>query len=623
MLRFIFSKNNFNTHNISHFLETKVFLLFIIFFCLAFQAFSQLNVWTETELYAVHSSQYLFSQYANEFLFALKPLFYSILKLSFTLSSLLDWLPMTGARFLFALNGLAILALFYFYIKNKTNRYNAILAVLFLASLNIFLDRAFRVRSDLLSTSCSLICLLVNLNIKEKKDDWKFYLIAVLLATILLISPKGVYWLIFTSILLWHDMKRRPNTWFTVKTAFLIYSSFYLLSFIFKDPFFIKTFYQSAKFYLLNLSQSYQLIEQYGRVKALYELSHIGIFISRNPLLVLILFLKFLFIIASVFFSKTRKINSSDLYFLILTLIMIFHPQQKLFFLSAISPFFCIAFFTDQNWRLIKHSYSAHFKALFLTGWFIYAFSHVSYFNYKIYTKKNNRQQKNAIKELNDFYKSADSSIRIFDPNCIIYSRKTHCKYILFNQKFQDNFNFYIHSFDIILSSALVSDFKLLAYKKSQFEFVNIKNHIYYKAFIIDSPDKPYFDSEKKDTQQLSTQIFSKNQLESLSQKQKGLSGKKILEDFEKPAQTKTSKQLRKYFYLYIDQLNRPVNPIKSCSNKTSLFLKEGCYYSENQLAESFIPLTNKRIALFYIPFPFHLKSEKSLRILLRYDKFN
>ncbi|MCZ0931623.1 MAG: glycosyltransferase family 39 protein, partial [Oligoflexia bacterium] len=212
MLNFTFFKNNFSSHNTSHFLETKVFLFFIIFFCFAFQALSFFTLWTETELYPVHSSQYLFSQYANEFLFALKPLFYSILKLSFALSRLFDWLAMTGARFLFALNGLAILALFYFYVKNKTSRYNAILAVLFLASLNIFLDRAFRVRSDLLSTCFSLICLLVNLNIKEQKDDWKFYIIAFLLTAILLISPKGIYWLVFTSILLWHDMKRRPNT---------------------------------------------------------------------------------------------------------------------------------------------------------------------------------------------------------------------------------------------------------------------------------------------------------------------------------------------------------------------------------------------------------------------------
>ncbi|MCZ0933485.1 MAG: hypothetical protein OXJ52_10105 [Oligoflexia bacterium] len=152
---------------------------------------------------------------------------------------------------------------------------------------------------------------------------------------------------------------------------------------------------------------------------------------------------------------------------------------------------------------------------------------------------------------------------------------------------------------------------------------MNIKNHIYYKAFVIDTSHKAYFDSTKKDAQNLSRQTFSKNQIESLSQRQKVLSGKKILEDFEKSAQTKADKQQRRYFYLYIDELNSPVNPIKNCPNKTSPFLQEGCYYNANQLAESFIPLKNKRIALFYIPFPFHLKSEKSLRILLRYDKFN
>ncbi|MDE0092222.1 MAG: glycosyltransferase family 39 protein [Oligoflexia bacterium] len=638
MLKSISIKNNFNPQNINRFLETKTFFFFITFFFFAFQALSYFTLWTDTELYPVHSSQYLLTQYTYEFLFALKPLFYSLLKLSFSFSSLLDVMPMTGARFLFAFNGLAILALFYFYIKNKTNRYNAILAVLFLASLNIFLDRAFRVRSDLLSTSLSLICLLVSLNIKEQKDDWKFYVIALLLAGILLITPKGVYWLIFTSVLLWHDLKRKPSNRLIIKTVIPICLSFCLLSFIFKDPFFIETFYQSAKFYLLNLSQTYHFILQHSWFKALYELSHIGLFIERNSFLVLIIFLKFLFIIYPIIFSKNRKSNLSDLYFLSLVLITIFHPQQKLFFLSALTPFFCIAFFTDQKWNyLIKYAYSRYFKIFLLTGWLIYAFSYISYFNYKIYTKKNNLQQKNAIKELNDFYKDTDTSISILDPNCIIYLRKTHCKHLLPNKSLQDNFSSYIYnnSFDIILSPFLAPLLELLTYRRSHFEYVNIKNHIYYKAFIVDEFNRlDLIEKEKQENlNQLlkhnhplktsSSQQQSKKQIPAISHKQTFLSGQKIMEHFEKSDQIKVSEQFRQYFYLQIDNLNKPVRKIKDCKNKISPLLKEGCYYKKSEFIKSFIPQENKRLALFYIPFPSHLQSEKSLRILLRYDRFN
>ena len=624
---------NFKFSNINHFLETKVFLFFIIFFCLAFQALSYFTLWTDTELYPTHSSQYLFSQYANEFLFSLKPLFYSILKLSFSFSNWLDWLPMTSARTLFAFNGLAILALMYFYIKNKTSRYNAILAVLFLAGMNIFLDRAFRVRSDLLTASFSLICLLVNLNIKEQRENWKFYIVLPLLAILLLISPKGIYFICFSSILLWQDLKIKFQAKLVLKIFFFICFAFYLLSLLFKDPFFITAIYESAGFYLFNLSETYHFILKHSWLKNLTELSHIGLFLARNPFLVLIISLKLLFIIYSLFLSKNRKKDLSDLYFLILCFVVLFHPQQKLFFLSALSPFFCIAFFTDKKWLSILNNYSHSFKAFLLASTFIYTFSHSSYFSHKIYTKKNNLEQKNVIKKLNNFYKDTDLSVNIFDPNCIVYTKKTHCKYILYNKSLGSNFNSFLenNSFDIILSSFAVSDYDLLAYEKAPFKFVNIKNHIYYKAFIIEQ--SPNFKEINKNTpfdkknsvskpNQKAEHLTLKNRTENLSQTQQTLSGEKILKNFEQTKQITSSKQDRKYFYLYIDRLNRPLNKNIECKNKDSIWLKEGCYYSEEQFKKSLIALRDKKIALFYIPFPFHIQSEKSLRLLLRYDRF-
>ena len=156
------------TSYLKNILETKTFLLFGIVFFLVFQLLSYFSLWVETEIYPVHSSRYLFTEYRSEFLFALKPIFYFFLYLSSLFSNLFSLFPMTGARFLFALNGLLILTLMYFYIQKKTDRYNAILAVLVLASANIFLDRGFRVRSDLLSSVLSLFIFTVYTKYKEQ-----------------------------------------------------------------------------------------------------------------------------------------------------------------------------------------------------------------------------------------------------------------------------------------------------------------------------------------------------------------------------------------------------------------------------------------------------------------------
>ena len=497
--RFSYLKNN---------LETKVFLFFIVFFFLIFQSLSYFSLWVETEIYPVHSSRYLFTEYMLDFLFSLKPIFYLSLYLSSLFSSLFSLLPMAGARFLFALNGLLILALMYFYIKKKTNKYNAILAVLVLASANVFLDRGFRVRSDLLCSSFSLITLLLTLNIKSKKDYWRFYITFLLLFSLLLISPKGIYWFLFTLCLMLYNLKHRmPSRWLIVKTVFAVSIIFYCLSFMFRDPFFIKSIYQSAKFYLSDLNEIYGFIVEHGWVKTLSYLSHIIHFIERNLFLTFLICVKGFFISYSIFISKKRQWDLSDVYFALLLLVLLFHPQQKLFFLCAVMPFILISFFTDWQWRqLIHHHYSLKFKTLLLAGAFLYSFFYISYFSFRIYMKKNNRPQKELIGKLNGFYKNTDPSIAIFDPTCILYERKTDCRYILDNNLWPKIFKSYLkqHNFDLILASRALDLFELIHYEALSFQYINIKNHIYYKALIVDLTNKRHFLGMDKSNDRLS-----------------------------------------------------------------------------------------------------------------------
>ena len=180
---------------------------------------------------------------------------------------------------------------------------------------------------------------------------------------------------------------------------------------------------------------------------------------------------------------------------------LFFHPaccfsissQAKVVFLCAVTPFVFISFFTDWQWKqLINHSYGLKFKTLFLTGVFLYSFYYISNFTYRVYTKRNNHSQKELIGTLNAFYKNTEPLIAIFDPFCILYSRKTDCRYVLDDEHWEKIFQSYLkkHNFDVILGSRFLDLFKLIYYKQSSFQYVNIKNHIYYKAFIVDSSNR-------------------------------------------------------------------------------------------------------------------------------------
>ena len=633
-------------------LETRVFLFFSIVFFLAFHHLSHFTLWTETEIYPTHSSKYLFTEEGLNFLFSLKPIFHLVLYLSSLFSSLFSLLPITGARFLFALNGLLVLVLMYLYIKKKTSKYNAILAVLVLASANIFLDRGFRIRSDLLSSSFSLISLLITLNIKEKKDNWKFYIVIPLLFSLFLISPKGIYWFCFSLCLILYNLKHnKPSLWLTVKTVFAVYIVFYFLSFLLKDPLFFKAIYESTRFYLSNIKETLSFISEQGLIQNLSNFSHINFFIKRNLFLVMLIFVKALFIIYSIAITKKRKWDLSDFYFVLLLIILLFHPQQKLFFLSAILPFFLISFFTDDQWnQLLDHSYSLKFKTFLLAGAFLYSLSYISYFNYNIYVTKNNHVQKRLILKLNDFYKDTDPLISIFDPNCILYKRKTNCKYILDSINFTkfkkiSKSYFQKYNFDLILASRSLNLFELIHYKQFSFQYINIKNHIYYKAFIVNLKGKKNllkdvrfdlddFSSIIKSNQENKKSIIPKNQLiqiqkKDLKQNEKLfktaiLSGKNILKSLLSSLQTKVPEKSRKYSYFFLDSQNKLIKKRIDCQKKRVKIpiLLAGCPYSKEEFKKGVIPMEQGKLALFYLPIPLDLPENLSLRALFRYDLY-
>ena len=288
--------------------------------------------------------------------------------------------------------------------------------------------------------------------------------------------------------------------------------SFLILSFLFKDPFFLKAIQNSFEFYLLNLKNTWSFIAQKGWILNLYKYSHIGFFIEQNPLLVFLISLNFLFIIGSTVIWKKRRWNLSDLSFFLLLLILFFHPEQKLFFICALLPFFLISFFTNQEWANWFKKSSLLLQTLLLALIFIYSTHSISYFSYKLYREKNNQKQKELIKYLNDFYQ--DSKALIFDPSCLVYKRKTHCKYTLYDDEFYNNFYSYLKTnhFDVVLASQMTNIVDLNRYKELGFQYKHISNQIYYKALVLSKESPKHINSNETRRLGQSEITFKENQ---------------------------------------------------------------------------------------------------------------
>ena len=623
-----------NIASLKSFVEDKIFLFFCVFFTFSFLWLSQSSPWVETEIFPVHSSKYLFSPYQSEFLFSLKPLFYFLLKLSFLVSEFLNTLPMTSARFLFALNGLGLIALIYQYIKEKTNSYNAILAVLILAGSYVFLERGFRIRSDLLSSFISLSALVINLKFK---DTTKHYWTFSLLFSLFLITPKSIYWFAFTLFILLNDSNKKISAPKLLKTLFFIFLFFILVSFLFQDPLFLTSLYQSHSFFQLsNLARS-EFFLKAGLINTIYNDSHIGAFIENNPFLVLMIFFNVLFLKPDIkklflliyegdllwFLKKNNKADqksdlekpnstashksglkeeslSLNILFLFLFFITLFHPQQKMFFLCALMPFFIILFFTHPKWFINFETHtSQNFKVCFLIFALSFACLSILQFQYKHSSKKVS-VQKSTLKELNRFYQNTKTPPKIFDPLCLIYSIKTDCKYLYYNSFINVKDYLKNNKFDIIIPSYGIADLDVLFFQFESFEYVLLKNKIYYKAFVLDLKKNQELYSVK------SGDLFS---------------GKKILKAFLKASPSIE----KKYFYFYINAVNRPLSfkAPKDCPEaQGSKRLLPGCYYTKTEFQNSFLPVKPARLALFYKAFPSDLKSEESLRRLFRYDLF-
>ena len=595
-----------------------VLTLFAVPFCLL----SLLTHWTASELYPGSTARYLFSERSHDFLFSLKPLFNLLLFLSFQVSDWFSLYPLTAARFLFFLNGLSLAFLTWLIIRKKSDSFSAILALLLLISSPIFLERGFRVRSDLLSTTLSLLALALALFFHKKdssdnelslftgpfKDSLSRFLKSVslpflVLSSVFFVTPKGAYWFIITGFLLCERRRPPPLGWKIriLPTTSLVLSLFLITGFVFGDPFFLMAVQKSASFYWMSFQDVWILNDPVFRIPD-SPISHVLIFIAKNPLLFLIGVLKAAFVFHRIFILKQRSEKFSDISFACLLLVFIFHPFQKPFFIASLQPFFLLAFFSDPLWqKTSKRLASTHFRVFLISllalSSIVMAGLHLS----RTLKTNNNSLQKAALKSLNDFTVNFPQ-VKIYDPLGLLfkgsaehwYHRIYEADTAVVKQKIVS------HNIDVIYSSPWRDTIAFKHWQQQNIGWVDIGQHIYYRSW--------------------------QKQLKAKAGK---LSGKSLLKAAQSDPALK-NRNPKTYWYVFLDSQKNPLPTHKECLRETGKNPKKAlfpwCLYTEAEFKARRIsyplPKNAEAIALMYPPRPKNFPKEVFLNSLFRYDIF-
>lgn len=587
------------------FLETKLPSPFFTLFAIALCSLSFLTHWTFSETYPVHTARWIFGEHSKDFLFSLKPLYNLILFLSFKISSLLSLFPMTMARFLFCLNGLLMASLTWVILKKKGDSFSAALALLILISSPIFLERGFRVRSDLLASTFSLISLAIVFFPGKWTLGKEKYALLILLTT-LLITPKSIYWIVIAGLLLWNELPGLFSKKNTLTVLLFLSAVFLITGFVLRDPFFLMAFKESGSFYWSSLKDTWSFKAFPQTPWPHLSFFHISVFILKNPILFSLPLFKVLFISYRFFILKQKKWSLTDSSFLCLLLVLFFHPYQKPFFICALQPFFILAFFMDPLWKQISNQLlSTGFRAFLLSAFYLLTVL-ITGFNLSLVIKKNNNLlQKESIEKLSNFSLHFPY-IKIYDPQALVFKGSV---YQWYNKLYKENKSkikkqILSHNIDVIYSIPYTDTFNFRYWVSQRVGWLDIGNHIYYRSW------------QKE-----------------LTEKFKNLKGQKLIKLLKEDGFLNKKEALKKtYWYVFLNDKKIPLpkeklfNDTKICFSEIKKgYLHPYCPYTEKEFSEGIFknkPKEAKEIAIMYLPPLKDFPEEVSLNTLLRYDIF-
>ncbi len=578
---------------------SRNFFLFSVLFFIFFLWIGLISYWSHSEIYPAHSAKNLFSPDRLNYLFSLKLGYNFLLYISYKISEIFSLYPMDIARVLFSINGFSLLMLMTLFIQRKSNNYNAILAALIFMGSFIFLERGYRVRSDILVSTLNLCSLFLANYWLHSKNYRRLLVVFFLFFGVLIVSPKSIYWVIFSSSLLFYELKKyKFSRLIYLKYIGIVFAFFLILSFLFQDPLFLKALKASMSYYLLNIRDSLLFLQNKGILNLFSKFSYISLFIQKNLFLFFLILLKIGFLIYSLLLKRERKWSSVDTSFILLVLVFLLHPQQKPFFVCALMPYFLIFFFIDTTWLELQSKYSQKFKLFLLLGAYIYVSLFATYNGYRFLKYNNNFLQKKTMKKLNAFFKHRPS-VKVYDPNALLYNSESYNWYIESKSSKERVFNEYLRKYkvDVILSSVYMDSLQVFKWEDKSFKFTTIGHHIYYKSLIVDLQNKKKF------------------------------YGGDLFLNLEKEEEDFLNKSTQKYWYIFLNAHKSPISSvvdIKSCKkDKGVKNLQSGCLYTKEELLKGWIVPKDERAAfvgVFYIEPLKDLKSEVFLRQLYRYD---
>ena len=585
----------------------KLLIPLFVSFVMAFLWIGYITYWTSSEVYPSLSVRHLFSKDDIHYLFSIKPLYNFLLFVSFHVSSALNMYPVLFNRMLFAFNGVVLSLLLYAVIRKKTNPYNGLAAVLIFISSHIFLTRGFRIRSDLLISTLGFLALFLSLKSSEQKSkkSSQDLLTLALLFAMPLVSPKGVYWLFWVGLLLKESFQQRGAKFFTLKRGLICLAATALISVVFQDPFFFQAIQNSADFYRGNIKDVWVFIKDRGFFTPWTELSLFSAFLLKNPQIVLIILLKTGFVFYQTIRSKERKWNLSDTSFAFLLFFFLFHPQQKPFFICALTPWFLFHFFTDPFYlKQRDRIYSLTFRKGFMVFLVIYGATALFLKSSKSYRIYNNLEQKRLIAQVSRFFQKFPS-LRIYDPHAFLIHPSGRHWFLGPYEAHKLSLKYYIRAYkiDVIFNSASTRLSLMLSEgSEKEVNFVNVQSQIHYRS--LQFP--------------LSTgQQFT---------------GKFLLKNLEEQTATLFSKNKQLYWYMFLDKYRRPLITKRSYSlcltpsfSSRSISLKRRCAYSRTHFIKGLTLLPPKEawfLAFFYIPPPQGISPLSSVKGLFIYDVF-
>ncbi len=384
-------------------------LLAVGFYITGLQCF-----WSDSEVWHMKIS-ILQGDARAPFDYWIKPLFLIVLSGIYHLS---EWLGVPHpdfGRWIFGLNGLLILCLgsqivSYFHSEFRIKG----IYFLLLGSSWIFLERGFRIRSDLLALSLFLVFLWVVIDGAKGLQFSRGRLGAVfgLFVLSVLVTPKSL--LLFMcflpflyKIFLTQSLSLRNKVINLVLLCLAAFAGTSLLS----ESFFISLIRQ--KTYLQG-----SLMDAHGEIGIFnaYRWEHVVHFIYENPLICLPLVAKIFWIL------KNHKIwwgdgiwRSLDIGFLLLLPVLVLFPNRTPFFICSLAPLFMLFAFTGtEAWRVdFSHALSRFQKYIFI----IIALSMVAgaYKMKNIILSHNNLEQKQLYEVLKAFSLSYPQKT-IYDP---------------------------------------------------------------------------------------------------------------------------------------------------------------------------------------------------------------